>query len=416
MTDFNHDDVINAEYEEKTESSHTSKRPQYSNSVHHNRGSKGSGAKGIILTAVISLVCGGAGGALTYSVMEKTDASPITVTKTDQQSTSKVTVVNSDDDTAGLSVSQAAAKAAPSVVEILTEGTVTTYGIFGGTYTSQSAGSGVIISDDGYIITNHHVVEDADSYTITTYDGTTYDAVLIGSDEKSDIAVLKVDAHDLIPATLADSSQVQVGDTAIVIGNPLGTLGGTVTDGIISATSRTITVNDQAMELLQTNAQINSGNSGGGLFDGNGNLIGIVNAKDSGTTSSGTTIEGLGFAIPINTAFDIATQLMENGEVTNRATIGVYLQELTQNSGRYSAGLYITEVIKGSGAEAAGLQAYDRIVEANGRSISSYEDLSTALLGKKIGDEFDMTVERNGKEISVTVILTGAISSSGTSE
>ena len=399
MTQFNHDDIINAEYEENR--THTA---PYKKS----RNRHGGGIPNIVLTAAQSLACGAGGGIIATKAMDD-GKQEVVVTTVQQTSPSNTTTVSSS---SGLTTAQAAEKAAPSVVEILAEGTTTTYGFFGGTYTSQSAGSGVIISSDGYIITNHHVVEDGESFTITTYDGTEYEATLVGSDSKSDIAILKVEAEDLIPATLGDSSTVQVGDTAIVIGNPLGTLGGTVTDGIISATSRTITVNDQAMELLQTNAQINSGNSGGGLFDGNGNLIGIVNAKDSGTTSSGTTIEGLGFAIPINTAFDVATQLIENGEVTNRATIGVYLQELTQSTGRYTAGLYITEVIKGSGAEAAGLQAYDRIIKANGRDISSYEDLSTALLGKNVGDPFEMTVERDGEQIDVTVTLTGSISSS----
>ena len=337
MTQFNHDDVINAEYEEK----HTSVPPH---TPKKKKSFKGFG--NLILTAALSAACGFGGGMISMKYMDD-GKQEVVVTTTDQQSPSNVTSVSSSN---ALTTSEAAQKAAPSVVEILAEGTTTTYGFFGGTYTSQSAGSGVIFSSDGYIITNHHVVEDGESFRITTFDGTEYDAQLIGSDAKSDIAVLKVDADNLTPAVLGDSSQVQVGDTAIVIGNPLGTLGGTITDGIISATSRTITINDQAMELLQTNAQINSGNSGGGLFDGNGNLIGIVNAKDSGTTSSGTTIEGLGFAIPINTAYDIAQQLIENGEVTNRATIGVYLQELTQPSGKYAAGLYITEVIKGSGA------------------------------------------------------------------
>lgn len=401
MTQFNHDKVINAEFEERK--THTAPH----NTENRKRRS-GNGLKNTVVIVALSLVCGAGGGIIATKAMND-GKQEVVVTTVQQPSPSNTTSVSSS---TGLSISQAAQKAAPSVVEILAEGTTTTYGFFGGTYTSQSAGSGVIISDDGYIITNHHVVEDGESFTITTYDGTEYEASLIGSDAKSDIAVLKVEAEDLTPAVLGDSSTVQTGDTAIVIGNPLGTLGGTVTDGIISATSRTITVNDQAMELLQTNAQINSGNSGGGLFDGNGNLIGIVNAKDSGTTSTGTTIEGLGFAIPINTAFDIATQLIENGEVTNRATIGVYLQELTQSTGKYKAGLYITEVIKGSGAETAGLQAYDRIIEANGRKISSYEDLSASLLDKHVGDPFEMTVERDGQQIDVTVTLTGSVSSS----
>lgn len=152
--------------------------------------------------------------------------------------------------------------------------------MFGGTYTSQAAGSGVIISKDGYIITNNHVVEDANSITVTTYDNKQYNATLVGTDPASDIAVIKIDAdEELSAATVGDSSKLQAGDTAVVIGNPLGTLGGTVTDGIISSPSREMVINNQSMELIQTNAEINSGNSGGGLFDGNGNLVGIVNAK-----------------------------------------------------------------------------------------------------------------------------------------
>lgn len=407
MSEFNRENTFDAEYEEKNTFSaggnYHSPKPK----------KKGNGIAKTVCTAVLCCACGMAGGGLSWMLLGNGNSgSQIQVVTSDQKSPSGTTTVSSNTNGAGLTTAQVAAKAGPSVVEILTEGTTTSYGLFGGTYTSQSAGSGVIISDDGYIITNHHVIEDADKVTITTFDGEEYEAAIIGSDSKADIGVLKIEAEGLTPAVIGDSSQIQAGDTAVVIGNPLGTLGGTVTDGIISATSRQVTINNEAMELIQTNAQINSGNSGGGLFDGNGNLIGIVNAKDSGTTSSGTTIEGLGFAIPINTAFDVATQIIENGEVTNRATIGVYLQELTQNSGRYSAGLYITEVIKGSGAESAGLQAYDRIVKANGRTISSYSDLSSALIDKHVGDPFDMTVERDGKQIDVTVILTGSLSDS----
>lgn len=402
MSEMNPNDAINVEFEERSSSSMPPKG-------HNKKPGFLKKAGKAVVTGALCFGCGVAGGIF---VIGNTGSSSSTViTTSSQKPTSKVTTVSANEKNTGLTTSEVAAKAAPSVVEILTEGTSTTYGLFGGTYTTQSAGSGVIISEDGYIMTNHHVIENANKITITTYDGTSYDATLVGSDEKADIAVLKVDADGFTPATIGDSSLVQVGDTAIVIGNPLGTLGGTVTDGIISATSREVTINNEAMELLQTNAQINSGNSGGGLFDGNGNLIGIVNAKDSGTTSSGTTIEGLGFAIPINTAFDVASQIMENGYVTNRPTIGVYLQELTQNSGRYTAGLYITGIISGSGAEEAGIKEYDRIVKANGKDISSYSDLSAALIGKNVGDDLDMTIERNGKQLDVTVTLTGTLDS-----
>lgn len=316
----------------------------------------------------------------------------------------------------GMTIAEIASKAAPSVVEIQTEITQTSYGLFGGTYTSEAAGSGVIISADGYIITNNHVIEDANSITVKTFDGTTYDATLIGTDEKADIAVIKVDAAGLAAATIGDSSTITVGDTAVVIGNPLGTLGGTVTNGIISATDREITINNQAMNLIQTNAAINNGNSGGGLFDADGNLIGIVNAKDSGLTSSGATIEGLGFAIPINEAMDVAQQLMEYGYVTNRATIGVTLQTLTENYGSYPAGLYVASVVEGSGAEKAGLQPYDRIIAADGTEISSYTELSRILQNKKVGDVLTLTIVREGQQMDVDVTLTGAINTNQTAK
>ena len=284
--------------------------------------------------------------------------------------------------------------------------------MFGGTYQTEAAGSGVIISADGYIITNNHVVEDGSDYKVVTSDGTEYTASLVATDSKSDIAVLKVDATDLTPATIGDSDKIQVGDKAVVIGNPLGTLGGTVTDGIISATNRQITINNESMNLIQTNAAINSGNSGGGLFDGQGSLIGIVNAKDSGTTSSGASIEGIGFAIPINTAMDVASQLMESGRVTNRATLGVYLDELTRSTQHYKAGLYITDIIHGSGAEAAGLAAYDRIISVDGTEVSSYTDLSRIMRDKKIGETITLKIERDGTEMDVQVTLTGTLDTS----
>ena len=331
------------------------------------------------------------------------------VYQTTESGSSKTTSVSNEKDGSGLTVAEAAAKAAPSTVEIQTEITQQSYGMFGGTYTTNAAGSGVIISKDGYIVTNNHVIDGAQKITVKTSDGTEYDAKLVGTDAKSDIAVLKVDANDLTPATLGDSSKISVGDTAIAIGNPLGTLGGTVTDGIISATSRELVVNNESMKLIQTNATINSGNSGGGLFDGNGNLIGIVQSKDSGTSSSGATIEGIGFAIPVNDAMEVAEQLIKNGKVTDRATLGVYLQTLTTQQGNYTPGVYVTNVIDGSGAQAAGLKAYDKIVGADGKEVSSYPDLSAILKTKKPGDTIDLTIDRDGNQIQVTVTLTGTL-------
>lgn len=310
-----------------------------------------------------------------------------------------------------LSLQQIAEKASVSVVEIRTEmeGATSNYGFFAMPYTAESAGSGVIISEDGYIITNNHVIEGATKITVKTSDGTTYDAELIGTDSKSDIGVIKINATDLKAATIGDSSLIRVGDTAVVIGNPLGTLGGTVTNGIISATDREVVINNESMNLIQTNAAINNGNSGGGLFDGNGNLIGIVNAKDSGYTSSGATIEGLGFAIPVNDAMDVADELMTYGKVTNRALLGVTLQTVNQSYGTLTPGLYVTDVLSNSGAENAGIMPGDKIISADGNEVSVYTDLSKLLKKKKVGDTIEIKVIRESEEMTFTVTLTGAL-------
>lgn len=361
-----------------------------------------------VLVVLLSAVLGTSGGALgAYLVTSNNTSSKQVIV---YQDTNSVTTSNtSNTANSGLSIKEIAAKASPSVVEINIEGQTTGYGFFGGTYTTQAAGSGVIISKDGYIITNNHVVEGATSITVKTNDGTEYAATLVGTDSKSDIGVIKIEADNLTPATIGDSSTISVGDTAVVIGNPLGTLGGTVTNGIISATDREISINNETMNLIQTNAAINSGNSGGGMFDANGNLIGIVNAKDSGTTSSGTTIEGLGFAIPINDAMNVAKQLIESGQVTDRPTIGVTLQTITKDYGNYKAGLYIADVSKGSGAEAAGLQPGDQIIGADGTEIASYTELSKILRNKHVGDILTLTIVRDGEQIEVDVTLTGAL-------
>ena len=361
-----------------------------------------------VLVVLLSAVLGTSGGALGAYLVTSNNVSSKQVIV--YQDTNGVTTSNtSNTANSGLSIKEIAAKASPSVVEINIEGQTTGYGFFGGTYTTQAAGSGVIISKDGYIITNNHVVEGATSITVKTSDGTEYAATLVGTDSKSDIGVIKVEADNLTPATIGDSSTISVGDTAVVIGNPLGTLGGTVTNGIISATDREISINNETMNLIQTNAAINSGNSGGGMFDANGTLIGIVNAKDSGTTSSGTTIEGLGFAIPINDAMNVAKQLIESGQVTDRPTIGVTLQTITKDYGNYKAGLYIADVSKGSGAEAAGLQPGDQIVGADGTEIASYTELSKILRNKHVGDILTLTIVRDGEQMDVDVTLTGAL-------
>lgn len=311
-------------------------------------------------------------------------------------------IQNTARDTDDMSIQEVVASVKDSVVEINVAKITTS--IFGQSSISEGAGSGVIISSDGYIVTNNHVIEDAtDKISVTLANGETHDATIIGADAKSDLAVLKIEGSDFTPAVFGNSDTILVGDTAIVIGNPLGKLGGSVTSGIISALDREIDIENQPMNLLQTNAEVNPGNSGGGLFNSKGELIGIVNAK-----TSATSIEGIGFAIPINDAKDVIEQLIENGYVVNRPTIGIYTSEVSQDTRQYKAGLYITQVIENSPAHQAGLQAYDRIVSIDGTEISAYTQLTRLLQKHKVGDSITMVVERDGKQITVTLTLSSA--------
>lgn len=291
-------------------------------------------------------------------------------------------------------------KTANSVVEIVTESRSNGNSPFS-QYVAEGAGSGVIMSEDGYIITNQHVVDGASSIKVTLRNGKSYDAKLIGEDEESDLAVLKIEASGLTPATFGDSSTLQVGDAAIAIGNPLGELGGTVTTGIISATDRQIEIQNKTMTLLQTDAAINAGNSGGGLFDANGNLIGIVDAKVS---SEG--VEGLGFAIPISNALDTINELIENGKVTNRPALNVSLYTVAeQNSQGQEPGVYIVQIVKGGAAEKAGLEVDDQIIEVDGTKVETTAQVKAVLNKHKVGDQVKVVVQRDGQKKTINVTL-----------
>lgn len=349
----------------------------------------------IITTVGIILLSGVVGFGAGYAGSHLSNNANVTI----QQQTNKSnfgTVQVSD-------VSDIVEKCKDSVVEITTESASSGNSIFG-QYVSQGAGSGVIISKDGYIVTNNHVVSGATSLKVTTTDGTEYDASVVGKDSQTDLAVIKVDANNLQAATLGDSDILQVGDPAIAIGNPLGELGGTVTTGIISATDRQITIDDETMTLLQTDAAINPGNSGGGLFNADGNLIGIVNAKESSTG-----IEGLGFAIPITPAQDIITELMQNGSVTSRPALNVSLYDYTSNNqgqySKYEDGCYIVQIVKNGAADKAGLKQNDRILSFDSEKIQSTSDVKNVLKKHKIGDTIKMVVERDSKKITVEITL-----------
>ena len=285
-----------------------------------------------------------------------------------------------------------------AVVEITTE--TEERGRYFGQYISQGAGSGVVITQDGYIVTNYHVIEGAGSITVRLPDGKTYTASVIGADPDTDLAILKIPASGLTPAVLGDSAALQVGQTTLAVGNPLGALGGTVTSGIISALDREITIEGQTMSLLQTDAAINPGNSGGGLFNLYGELIGIVNAK-----SSGSDIEGLGFAIPINTAKKIIEDLISTGYVRGRVSAGLEVVDVAtaRAAMRYQVnqtGLYIAS------SKDSQLQSGDRITGLNDASITDLASFRTALSQYNVGDTVRITVQRGSETVTANITLT----------
>lgn len=274
----------------------------------------------------------------------------------------------------------------------------------GGTQQSQASGSGVIISEDGYIVTNNHVVENAisaeDAVKVKLYTGEIYNAKIIGTDARTDLAVLKIDADNLDFSIFVDSSTLVMGEDVIAIGNPLG-LGISCSNGIISALEKEIYINNVYLTVLQTNAAVNAGNSGGGLFDLNGNIVGIVNAKSSASLSD-TSIEGIGYAIPANTVKKIVAEIVDNGYVKDRAALGIRVY----TGNEYNAnGVVVTEVTKGGSAEQAGIKANDIIIAASGIEVNSYADLSKVLDSKNVGDTIIVTVIRDNLQMDFNITL-----------
>ena len=372
-----------------------------------NNGGNNNGGKTsistILLSALLALLLGLGGGFLGAklgksgtTVIQTEDGSKVVFQEID-----RTTDIGSQ---ASYAVEDVAAAVSDSVVEITTE--IVTTSSFLGQYISQGAGSGVIFTTDGYIVTNHHVINGASKINVTLRDGTSYSAKVIGDDAKTDLALLKIEATGLTPAVLvADSDQLKVGQTAIAIGNPLGQLGGTVTSGIVSALGREIEVEGETMTLLQTSAAINPGNSGGGLFDDKGNLIGIVNAK-----SGGVNIEGLGFAIPANTVRKTIGDLMEYGYVKGRASLGLTYITIDNIAAAWlygydGYGVFISKVDMHSDAYAAGLQAGDMIVSINGAQIESEEDIQAQTKNLKVGDTVSMVIRRSGRDYKVDIKL-----------
>lgn len=351
----------------------------------------------IILCIVIGLVSGLAGAGLAFAIRGNTH------TNGDVIYQSVVLTDQNGQEVEVMSVQDIVENVKNSVVEIQTS--VTKTNIFLQQFVSSGAGSGVILSKDGLIVTNHHVIEEADTIKVRLNNGEEYDATLIASDTQSDLAVLRISADNLQPAVVGDSSTLKVGEDVVAIGNPLGSLGGTVTEGILSALDREITIDDQKMTLLQTSAAINPGNSGGGLFNAKGELIGIVNAK-----SSGSGIEGLGFAIPVNEMKSVVEDLVETGKVQGRLALGIRYYEISSvqqamKHGVNTLGLLVSEVEANSNADRAGIQANDIIVEVDGEQITTKEDLTSILNNHKVGDNMDITVVRNKEYVNLSVTL-----------
>lgn len=286
----------------------------------------------------------------------------------------------------------------------------------GGTqeYTQTAAGSGVIISEDGYVLTNNHVISGADKITVYVNSGDgseeqSYEATLVGSSESNDIAVLKIDATGLNAAAFGDSDQIEVGELAVAIGNPMGQVHGSVTAGIISAVEQELTIDDVTINAIQTDAAINPGNSGGALFDSYGNVIGIVYAK-----SSSVSIEGIGYAIPVNNIKDLVAQMINDPDSVKDQTkgsqimLGITIRDITEDmSKQYSmpVGVYITEVSSMSAAERAGLQKGDIITEFAGETVTSADDLNAIKAKQTSGDTVSVKIDRNGKEMTLDLVI-----------
>ena len=291
----------------------------------------------------------------------------------------------------------------------------TTTNIWGYTSTSAASGSGFVLTQDGYIVTNYHVIEDAakDStvpITVSFQNGDSYSATLVGGEQGNDVAVLKIEATGLQPVTLGDSDLLVVGEEVFAIGNPLGELTYTLTDGLVSALDRLITTTDSTgttettLNVFQTNCAINPGNSGGPLFNEYGEVIGIATAKYS-SSKSGTIVEGLGFGMPINDVKNIISDLIQYGYVTGKPYMGIQMQSVPESAQMYgvSAGAYITSVAEGSSAQKAGLQQGDIIVAVDETVIDSSSALSAAVSAYRAGDTAKLTVIRSNEKLELTI-------------
>ncbi len=362
---------------------------------------KKKGTKTLLCCTLAAFIMGAAAGGFMGSVKPLADEGAEPDTKTELSAVA----MSMSEDRQELTTSEIARRVGPAVVGIQCEVSVRSYfGVQKGT----SSGSGIIISDDGYIVTNYHVIENAESVKVILNSGDEIQAKLIGGDEKTDLAVLKIETDiELTAAKIGDSNSTQVGDRAVAIGNPLGMeLFGTVTQGIISGVNRTIEVEGRDMTLLQTDAAINSGNSGGALINAYGEVIGINSAKIASDTG-----EGLGFAIPSSEAVPIIEDLIESGYVKGRPLVGVSVRELTKEIAYYNnltseRGLYVMSVTEGSGAEKAGIQRGDIILSFDGKEVNTSKELNAIRDTHKAGDTVETVIDRGGTMMTLNITLT----------
>ena len=349
---------------------------------------------GVKVTALL-LACAVIGGAAGYGGAALSSSGKTTIRQSNRTA-SEITVKQVSGQTL-MSPAEVYASTVNSVVSINCSSVSTN--IFGQSVQSASSGSGFIITQDGYIVTNHHVVSGASSVTVTLHDGREYPATVVGSDSDYDVAVLKINATDLQPVTLGNSSSVNVGDSVLAIGNPLGELTFSMSQGIVSCCDRAINVDGTPFNMIQVDASINPGNSGGPLMNLYGEVVGIVSAKYS--SYSDTTVEGLGFAIPIGDVQAIITDIMENGQVTDKPSFGITAGTMTeQMAAQYQieqkSGAFVYSVNKGGAGEKAGLRMGDVITKVDSTDIASMEDLTAAKKGHKAGDTVTVTYFRDG--------------------
>ena len=370
---------------------------------------KKRGGCAVVAVAMVCSILGGVVGAGAVigadRILHRTTGS--TILKGDRENT--VIQITQIDTNRVMTAAEVYAANVHSTVGITTSITTNFWGF---QTTSAASGSGFVISDDGYILTNHHVIEDSSAITVSMFDGTTYDAKLIGFDESNDIAVLKVEAEGLAPVVLGDSANMNVGDSVVAIGNPLGELTFSLTSGAVSAMDREVTLSGSiTMDLIQTDCAINSGNSGGALFNMYGEVIGITNAKYSSSTGEAS-IDNIGFAIPINDILPIVESIIEKGYIS-KPYIGVSISDVSAEAQLYGipVGAAVQAVTEGGPAQKAGLQVNDVITAVDGEAITGSADLVDRVGGSQVGDVLTLTVYRMGQELELKLTVEEQISS-----